>query len=137
VGDTVLVKNQKKGKLIPPFNPDPYEVTAVKGSMITASRGDHSVTRNSSFFKSIFIPSPDHDTIADQTRCMDEIEEELDSEERGQETNISRNDTPQRTPNIPTVRRSNRAKTTPRYLKDYALSSLYECCDEHLVLLLN
>ena len=36
-----------------PFNPVPYEVKDRKGSMITAYRGDHHVTRNASFFKKL------------------------------------------------------------------------------------
>jgi hypothetical protein len=37
-GNTILIKSQQKGKLILPFNPEPYEVEKVKGSMITAKR---------------------------------------------------------------------------------------------------
>ena len=50
-GDTVLVKQKRQNKLTPPFSPDPYEITARKGSMVTAQRGDHTITRNSSHFK--------------------------------------------------------------------------------------
>ena len=50
-GDTVLVKQKRQNKLTPPFSPDPYEITARKGSMVTAQRGNHTITRNSSHFK--------------------------------------------------------------------------------------
>ena len=43
VGDLVLVPNINKGKHIPRFNPKPYQVTAIKGTMITASRSNHTV----------------------------------------------------------------------------------------------
>ena len=51
MGDSVLVRQQKRNKLSSFFNPNPFIVTAIKGSMVTASRGDKKVTRNSSFFK--------------------------------------------------------------------------------------
>ncbi len=34
-----------------PYRMQPYEVIAVKGTMITASHGQHVITRNSSHFK--------------------------------------------------------------------------------------
>ena len=53
-GDSVLVRQKKLNKLTPFFNPNPYIVSEVKGSMVTAYRGKHKITRNSSFFK--FLP---------------------------------------------------------------------------------
>jgi len=52
-GDTVLVKQKKKNKLSTPFNPEPLVVEEKKGSMVTASDGFKSITRNSSMFKII------------------------------------------------------------------------------------
>jgi hypothetical protein len=52
VGDCVLVRQEKQNKLTPQFDPNPYTITAVKGTMITATRADHCITRNSSHFKS-------------------------------------------------------------------------------------
>ena len=52
-GDTVLVRQPKKNKLSTPFNPEPFVVQAKKGSMVTASDGFKSITRNSSMFKII------------------------------------------------------------------------------------
>ena len=52
-GDTVLVKQKRFNKLTPPYCPTPYEVTARNGSMVTARRGQHELTRNSSHFKPI------------------------------------------------------------------------------------
>ena len=52
-GDTVLVKQKRFNKLTSPYCPTPYEVTARNGSMVTARRGQHELTRNSSHFKPI------------------------------------------------------------------------------------
>ena len=37
--------------LTPQFDLSPYTITNVKGTMITASRTDHCITRNTSYFK--------------------------------------------------------------------------------------
>jgi transposase InsO family protein len=50
-GDKVLVRQQRLNKMSTPYNPKPYTIDKVKGTMITASSGDHSITRNQSFFK--------------------------------------------------------------------------------------
>ena len=50
-GDTVLMRNARKDKLSPIFNPSPLQVIHRKGNMITARRGDVDITRNVSFFK--------------------------------------------------------------------------------------
>ena len=51
IGDQVLIKLTSLSKSTPSWDPDPYVVTSIKGSMITATRAGASVTRNSSFFK--------------------------------------------------------------------------------------
>lgn len=61
-GDTVLVKQPKKNKLTPPFNPNPGTVVKTKGSMVTAQHGGKMITRDASHFKR--IPS----TLAGQNR---------------------------------------------------------------------
>jgi len=54
IGSRVLVKNSpSKGKKSAMFNPKPYTVIKIKGSMITAERHGHRITRNSSYFKEI------------------------------------------------------------------------------------
>ena len=55
VGDTVLLKVKREGKLMLPYKPIPYKVITVKGSLITAKQenSDHTITRNCSFFKLI------------------------------------------------------------------------------------
>ena len=57
LGDTVLVRQQKRNKLTPFYNPAPYRVIAIKGSMVTAQRGGLQIVRNSSFFKQIPPPT--------------------------------------------------------------------------------
>ena len=59
VGDTVLPLQPRRNKYTPPYNPVPHQVTARKGSMITAGCGDRQLTRNSSFFKKIPTTAPD------------------------------------------------------------------------------
>lgn len=52
-GNMVIVLQPKQGKLSLPYKPKPYKVIKIKGSMITARNNDHTITRNSSFFKLI------------------------------------------------------------------------------------
>lgn len=53
VGDVVLCRQKKEGKLCPAYNPQPYKVIAIKGSMVTAKCNNHVITRNSSHFKTL------------------------------------------------------------------------------------
>ena len=52
-GDTVLVKQPKKNKLTPPFNPTHGKVLRKKGSMVTVRHKDRTVTRDASHFNRI------------------------------------------------------------------------------------
>ena len=52
-GDRVLVQSQNKGKLKTFYDPKPYHIVDIKGSMITAARPGHQITRNSSWFKKL------------------------------------------------------------------------------------
>ena len=74
-GDMVLVKQKRQNKLTPPFCPAPYEITSRKGSMVTARRGQHEITRNSSHFKAVGgdAPSP---LLAEDNDGAEEEEEE-------------------------------------------------------------
>lgn len=51
VGRRVLVKLEQKLKSDPFWDPDPYVVVQVKGSLVTAKRGSKETTRNICFFK--------------------------------------------------------------------------------------
>ena len=55
VGDTVLVRQQYRNKLTSLFDTKPFVVTAVNGTMLTASREDYLVTRNVSHFKKYLL----------------------------------------------------------------------------------
>jgi hypothetical protein len=50
-GSRVLVKNEKRSKTTPLWDPNPFVVTNIKGSMVTAERYGKVITRNSSCFK--------------------------------------------------------------------------------------
>ena len=73
VGDTVLVRQKKQNKLTSAFSPIHYVITQVKGSMITAKRDNHYITRNCSFFKHIQITKnkTDRDLGFDDMNCTD------------------------------------------------------------------
>ena len=51
VGDLVLPRQPKVNKFSTPFQAEPFRITEVKGSMITATFKDQTVTRNASHFK--------------------------------------------------------------------------------------
>ena len=51
VGDQVLLKQSKADVLTPAFDPRPFSVIGVKGSMITVKRGREIKSRNSSHCK--------------------------------------------------------------------------------------
>ena len=55
VGDSVLVKQEKRNKFTTPFEPVPYTVSSANGSMITARRitDQREITRNSSHYKKV------------------------------------------------------------------------------------
>jgi len=56
VGQEVLQKQRRKNKTDSPFDPDPFIITGVKGSMIEISRHGSSYCRNSSDLKSYIRP---------------------------------------------------------------------------------
>ena len=86
VGDTVLVQLQKKNKLSTRFDPEPYQVTRVKGTMVTATCPGHYVIRNISLFKKI---SPQQSHRQDTDREEEEIWDELNDSDNA--TNVERN----------------------------------------------
>ncbi len=89
VGDLVLVRNERKGKLQPVYDPKPYTVTMTKGTMVTASRVNprHVITRNSSFFKMLKVPNNeggsggigtcDEDNVSESETCANEQDDHL------------------------------------------------------------
>ena len=76
IGDMVLVRRTVTNKSMSPWDPEPYRVTTIKGSMIVAERNGQNaktITRNSSMFKKL------GDTFTD-------ITDEQKKSERGVET---------------------------------------------------
>ena len=67
VGDHALIKQRPQNKASPRFEPVPYTIQDVKGSMITAKRATDQklVTRNSSFFKK--LPNPPEEVIQESS----------------------------------------------------------------------
>ena len=51
VGSKVLVRQEKMDGLTPRYNPEPFEVIGVKGSMVTVRKGNRILCRNSSMCK--------------------------------------------------------------------------------------
>ena len=80
-GDLVLVKQEKTNKLSTPYGPTPHIVERVKGSMITATRGNARTTRNSSFFKKIEGNAEDIKLEEENNPDIDEPESEEIEEE--------------------------------------------------------
>ena len=87
-----------------PFNPKPYEIISKKGSMITAEIEDHSIMRDSSFFKHLKVP---HKLTNSSDWFSKNSEESVENISK-----IFEEDTPD-------LRRSNRDGRPPSYLKDY------------------
>ena len=52
-GDAMLVKPAIRRKTDLAYGEQPYRVKQIKGLMVTAERGNHKVTCNSSFFKRV------------------------------------------------------------------------------------
>ena len=81
IGDTVLVRQKKKDKFTTKFDPAPYKVTEVKGTMVTAVRNEKSITRNVSHFKpiqlSIKVPEAEDSDFSE-----DEQDENAEQEPR-------------------------------------------------------
>ena len=53
IGDRVLVRQTKRNKFSTPFSPNPFIITNMNGTMVTAARNGYSITRNSTLFKKI------------------------------------------------------------------------------------
>ena len=62
IGDMVLIRREghRSNETAAPYDPEPYHVTRIKHSMITAERIGKQVTRHTSFFKVLkhYTPPP-------------------------------------------------------------------------------
>ncbi len=70
VGSRVLIKQDKKNKMTSKWDPNPYEVTAIEGTRVTAERDGRSITRNVSFFKLFRFDDEDDFESKGQQRLM-------------------------------------------------------------------
>ena len=113
-GDTVLVRQPKKNKLSTPFNPEPLVVEEKKGSMVTASDGFKSITRNSSMFKII----PKNLKAEGDRREQEDFHEEDFPAEQAEVPTQDEDPKPPGT-NDGGLRRSQRQRRPPARLTDY------------------
>ena len=77
IGDTVLVKQERKNKMSTPFNPKPLTIVDIKGTMITASREGTKITRNASHYK--LLPKTQEYSYSD---CQSDSDDERDENEK-------------------------------------------------------
>ena len=78
VGDKVLIRQRRKNKFSTKFDPSPFEVVRVSGTMVTVTRNEKYVTRNISLFKKI-NPSTEGRDVDDE-ECVSEFLEEDEEE---------------------------------------------------------
>ena len=76
VGDTVLIQQVKKHKLMPKFKTTPYKVIARKGTTVVAENKEHRITRNVSHFKQ--IPDVNEMDYSSEDECDNELEQACD-----------------------------------------------------------
>ena len=112
VGDTVLVKEPKLGKLSTPYHPVPLTVTSKNHSMLTAEGDERKVTRNSSHFKK-FLSNVPASSLSDMDMPNPLTSSVLASQE---ETGSVLVDPSARTPADPQPRRSTRVSKPPMRL---------------------
>ena len=75
IGDTVLL-SQKKTKMKPPYDPDPYTVTDVRGHQITAERGGKFFTRDAQKWKHYKATEQPDYSIRKETVTREEEEDD-------------------------------------------------------------
>ena len=111
VGDTVLVRQPRRNKLSTPYDARPLEIITRSGSMITAQRGDYTITRNASFFKR-FDASPTTEATDDYNEFDDTARVPPDAEPANDALRPCL-----RQPDD--IRRSGRARRPPVRFEDY------------------
>ena len=88
-GEVVLMRQPKKNKLSTPYHPKPFVVEEKKGSMVTASNGSQTVTRNSSQFKVL----PKNGAESHENREKKDQQKTTEMQQDSPETNTYENDT--------------------------------------------
>ena len=130
VGDRVLMKNTTQhGKMVPKFQPKPFEVVQKKGSMIVAQRGHELKARNSCHFQK--VTTSVNPLIEPMNPAFLDIDAEppMDatfnlvptppSTPRAQQNPVIReNPSPKPQVHSP-LSRPQRSRTTPKHLKDF------------------
>ena len=109
-GDTVVMRNERQGKLEPNFKPEKYKVVGMSGSDIvcTDSSGE-TVRRNVQFAKKLKV----------QVDSCGGVDGESAFERQGQDSDKSVDDSPSANTHEPTVRTSGRVRHPPARLNDY------------------
>ena len=111
IDDLVLVKQKPLNKSETAFNPLPYQVTDIKGTMVTAENKGHKVTRNSSHLKPLMW--------SQMLPAAEEEQKDLqEKQEMDQEVPI-RGNKEERASKEMVTRRSMRERKVPNYLNDY------------------
>ena len=81
LGDRVLLKSNPTLKSCPPFEKEPYCITAKNGSMVTATNDNgRTVTRNSSFFKKLDLKDHTPDDL-DSSASVNDLKEVTPNEQ--------------------------------------------------------
>ena len=114
-GDLVIARQPKANTLTPPYDPVPYCVQGVNGTMITAEKlsNNKRLTRNSSHFKRVTPASINLETPVEDLETEDDEEEETTPVEQGTEQAATAPTTPRR------ATRSGREVRTPAWMSDY------------------
>ena len=112
VGDTVLVRQRKRNKFTTRFDPSPFEVVRIKGTMVTAARNEKYITRNISQFKK--IPSLLKELEGEESDISDDDISE-DGEEENNPPDTPHDTLPPAVLESPVVGTSNTTTTTRRY----------------------
>ena len=94
IGDSIIVKKPRKSKSDPYYDPIPYEVIKRKGNMIVTKRDNHTITRNSAFFKLVNDASErkvrdddtddDFESNGDEKNPLSEMENNGDGDDEGE-----------------------------------------------------
>ena len=100
VGDLVLPRQPKVNKFSTPFQAEPFRITKVKGSMITATSKDQTITRNASHFKllpsdiEVLIPSASKEKAEGGKDEQDQNDQTTSTDNRRYPVRSSRNTKP-------------------------------------------
>ena len=99
IGDSVLLRQKKQSKFTTRFDPTPFKVTCMKGTMITAMRNGKYVTRNASLFKKVYLRSYfDEEDIDDYDNGTDQDPNDGDDRNENNSQNNENNGNARRYP---------------------------------------